>query len=394
MDHFFLQPSSAYKWVHCSFNPSLEAAVPDEHDTEENRAGTAAHELGEAMIRSYIRAGVDFPKCEGFASNGVLITEEIYESAKVYADYVRGIMQDTGIFTEDLIIIEKKFHIPEIHQLNGGTPDIIIYDRNNGVIYLIDFKHGHRSILAYENWQVLNYAKGVLAYLGLNGHQDQHIRFEFRIIMPRCYDGNGPIREWSVQASELRGYFNQLENAAYAATSGDLVANPGPYCRDCKGRLLCDGLRNAGAALADFAVAAATHELDAEALGFELDWLEKAIKIMEARKDALESETIRRTLKGEAVAGWGTERSQARLAWLNEHSVVIDAGKSLGVDLVKKVEPHTPTEALALVKRIDKANGNENLTKAIKALSHRPNGAVKLKRDTETLAHRVFHKSN
>jgi hypothetical protein len=272
--------------------------------------------------------------------------------------------------------------------LNAGTPDVVIYDRKNGVIYLIDFKHGHRAVYAYENWQLIDYANGVLEAFGMaDGIKDQHVRFEFRIIMPRCYDGAGPVRSWSVQASDLRGYFNQLQLAAEAATSGQPVATPGAYCRDCDGRIRCDALRDAGAALADFAQSSRTHELDGAALGFELDWLGKASSLIKARLDALQAEAKTRALKGEVVAGWSVENTVGALAWSVDKAIVVDTGNTLGFDFMKEVVPYTPTQALKAVK------GDENATAAIKALSRRPNTGAKLKRDEDTLAHRVFFKN-
>jgi len=392
MGHYFLAPSSADKWVFCSFNPSLEASMPDDDDTQESREGTAAHEVGTNIIYAYLN-NTEQPTPGGFASNGVLITNEIYESAKVYGDYVRDIVNEADLNIADVVLIERSFHMPEIHDLNGGTPDVIIYDMRNGVIYVIDFKHGHRAVSAVENWQLINYSRAALTHFGIGSHNDASMRFEFRIIIPRCYDGQGPIREWSVPVRDMRAFYNRLENAAYAATSGNPQAVPGKYCRDCRGRLNCDTLRDAGAALADFAAKGSTHNLDAQALGFELNWLGQAQDIIKARYDILYTEAVTRTKKGEAVAGYSHDKSNARLAWSLDPAIVVDTGKTLGLDLLKKVEPHTPTEALAIAKKVDKENGNENATTALKALTFRPPGSSKLKRDEDTLAHRVFNKN-
>ena len=389
MGHKFLPPSGAYKWVRCAFNPSLEAAAPDDEDTLENREGTAAHEVGEDMIRAHLRAGIGAKlKVGDFASNGTLISQEIYDSAKVYADAAAAEFRIAGLFTEEWVLIEHYFDAPEIHALNGGTPDLVFFNKDKGELWIWDFKHGHRSVEAFENWQLINYASPALKHFGIDGKIDQNVKVKFRIVMPRCFDGLGAVRSWDVRASDLRGYFNQLEAAAFRATSGDAQATPGPYCRDCAGRLTCNALRDAVAGIADYSAKGSTHELDALALGLELEFLERASKTLEGRLDTLRAEAAARISKGETVSGWGLESSSARLAWLCDDATAIATASALGVDIGKPQEAKTPTQSLDIVK------GDANATAAIKALSKRPKGSAKLVREEKTIAARVFSKSN
>jgi hypothetical protein len=389
MGHKFLPPSGAYKWVKCAFNPSLEAAAPDDDDTLESREGTAAHEVGEDMIRAHLRGGVGAKlKAGEFASNGVLISQEIYESAKVYADAVGHELKLAGVFSEEWVLIEHFFDAPEIHDLNGGTPDLVFFNAKTGELWIWDYKHGHRSVEAFENWQLINYASPALKHFGINGATDQNITVKFRIVMPRCFDGLGAVREWDVKASDLRGYFNQLRDAAIRATSGDVQATPSVNCRDCSGRLQCDAYRDLGGHIADYAARGATHELDGVALGLELEWLERASKTLGGRLEALKAETATRISKGETVNGWGLQNGSARLAWLCDDETVIGTGAALGVDIAAPIAAKTPTQALEIVK------GDADATAAIKALSKRPKGSAKLVREEKTLAARVFSNSN
>ena len=385
MGHKFLAPSSAYKWVTCSFNPSLEASIPDDPDSPEARQGSAAHEVAEDMIRAHLRAGIGAKLKPGdFASNGELITQEIYDSAKVYADAAGAEFRIAGLGTEKLVLIEHFFDCPEVHELNGGTPDLVFYNENKGELWVWDFKHGHRSVEAWENWQLINYAKPALKHFGIDGHKDQHTRVKFRIVMPRCYDGQGAVRSWDVMASDLRPYFNKLEAAASAATSGEFQAVPGPHCGDCKGALVCDAFRDYGAKFVDYSQSPRTHELDSVALGLEIMWLERGLKVLTDRKDTLDAEAKARLAKGEGVNGWALENKEGSLKWVVDDATAIETAKALSVDIAKPMQALTPTQSL------EEAKGNPGAVEAIKALAKRPKGAAKLVRAEKSLAHRVF----
>src|SRR5205085_9695018 len=102
--------------------------------------------------------------------------------------------------------VEGLIEISILHDLNWGTPDAWVYSPRSLTLDVFDFKFGHGFVSEFENWQLIGYAAGFLESLGIDGHADQALRVNLHVVQPRAYHRAGPVRTWSVLASDLRPY--------------------------------------------------------------------------------------------------------------------------------------------------------------------------------------------
>lgn len=350
-DHSIIPPSSAARRVQCNGSATMELMHPDTGDNEAAMEGTASHELAERMIRSLARGRVDFPKPEetigSQASNGVVLQADSYDGALMYAEDVHTVMQSTGVFGGENLAIEERIAMPMIHPESWGTPDCWIFSQATGTLYVWDYKFGHRVVEAVENWQLIEYAAGILGKLiGNNGIADQMIEVEFIIVQPRAYHRNGPIRRWRVKASDLRGYFNTLEAIEAAALGPNPSTRAGLQCRDCKARHDCETLQQASMSTLDYIGLPTPTPLSPEALAVELRMLREGEKLIKARLTGLEAEAESIIRQGGTVPGYAVEQGRGRQRWTVSAAEVFQLGDMLGVDLRKPQEPVTPNQAI------------------------------------------------
>lgn len=277
--------------------------------------------------------------------------------------------------------VEEPVRIPSVHGENWGTPDAWYYDTSKGTLFIWDMKFGHGFVDCFENWQILDYAAGILDSLGIDGAADQHIRVKMTIVQPRSYHRDGPVRSWSVMASDLRPYFNKLRAAAEAATSMAPVATVDPVraCKHCPGRHACEAFQRAAYTGFDVAMASAPLELSPHALGLELRMIQHYVKVLTARATGLEEQALATIRRGQIVPFFGVEQSAGREAWTRPVEEVIALGDMMGVALAK---PGAITPKQAIKAGLP--------AEVVAQYSETPRGAIKLVPDNGTAARKIF----
>lgn len=338
-EHAFLAPSSAYIWVHCAAHPGLAAQYP-ELETDAAREGTAVHELAYILIDMF-RANPNTvePSFIGTSmSNGVEITAEMEESARLYVEDAMATLRAANVYGGEHLALERRLDIPSVHMLNDGTPDLWMYDKNKHELFVWDFKYGHRWVDAWQNWQLLNYAIGVLDHLGMNGGVlgDQTLCVHLRVVQPRAYGYGGPIRTWSIWGHELRGYANQLHDAAERALLPDPPAQTGPHCQFCPARGHCSKALEAGLTLFEAAGTPAVLDPTPQALGFQLSLVRRAIKALEALDTAYATQVEQLLAAGKLVPGWGMGTSVGHNYWTAPFEEIKALGELFGVSLAEQ----------------------------------------------------------
>lgn len=386
MSHSIIAPSSAGIWGKpdgCTGYVLMAQLYPELEESEGAREGTAAHEPAADMVLANACGGQNFPKFEDVvgstASNNVVFTEEMYEGAKLYADDIKSVMQSTGVFGGEGFGVERKVLARRIHELSYGTVDAFLYDRAGAALYVWDYKFGFEQVEAFENWQTINYAAGILDELGIDGYQDQNLTVHIRIVQPRAFHRDGPIREWAVKASDLRAYFNTLSSNAEEALGPNAVTRTGSHCKNCPARHACPAALKAGARLFEVAGRPVPAELSPEALSVQFSIIQRASKQLEYLESGFEEQVKALVKSGQNVPGYRVEQGYGRETWNQPIEQVLQMGEMMGHDLQKK-EAITPKQAVNL--GIDEA--------VIKAYSHRPHSGLKLVKDNGNKAKQVF----
>src|SRR5579863_10074613 len=163
-----LSPSHAPRRMACPGSYKLESQVPKD-SSDYAQEGILAHKIAADILR--------YGEYTLSDNTG---TEEMFEGAKLYEGFVRSTI------TEYPIHIEELLDISSIHPDCRGTPDAW-GRRNLFELHVFDYKFGHSFVEVYENWQLIEYAAGILQKLGIDGIKDQNTFVNMHIIQPRSF---------------------------------------------------------------------------------------------------------------------------------------------------------------------------------------------------------------
>jgi Protein of unknown function (DUF2800) len=371
-DHSIIPPSSGARRRQCSGSTMAEAKYPQTEESPEAKEGTAAHWAASEML-------MDRPIDVGLiAPNGQYLTQEMIEGAELYyGDVVRTLAPYGLVPSQGLV--EQRLAIPRVHVKSWGTPDYRIWPTRTR-LFLYDYKFGFRHVDVFENEQLIEYVAGCLDEMGVDGLQDQHITVTVKIVQPRSPHRDGPIREWTFVASDIRGLINIQSTAAHEALGPSPTFRTGPECRDCAARHACDALQRVAATGCDQANKTQPFDLPVNAMALEYRTLVQYQERMRARISGLEEQLLAHGRRGAAIPGLKIEHGSGRERWTVPDDQVIAIGRALGVDIAKKPEALTPKQAVAA-----------GLTPAVlPGLVNTPRGEAKLVEDDGTLARRIF----
>lgn len=363
IDHARLAPSSAARLVACTGSRKMVELFPQEESGIDAIEGEAAHWAGAELLQG---RAVDTGQV---AANGVTLTDEMVEAAELYAEHI--------IARGPVGAVETTVKSAALHPDNYGTPDHFALQPMH--LFVDDFKFGHGYVEVFENWQLMNYVALILQEMGINGMTDQMLQVTMTIVQPRNYHRDGPIRTWSVKASELRGHFNILRNKFEEAMREDAPVTAGAHCEHCPARHVCEAAAASGYNAVTHAYRSIPLVMSPAAMALELRTLRRARKVLEARITGLEEQVLSTIVRGTDVPWFSIQHGQGRTKWTTPASEVIALGQMLGVD-VSKPDVLTPKQAIA------KGLPEE----VVKAYSHAPRGAAELVEDDGRTAAKVF----
>lgn len=354
--HAFFPPSSAADDLACPLHATMRALYPQE-ETQDSREGTAAHwAAAEIHSGKVLDVGV-------IAPNGVMLTEEILESAQAFADSLEG----HGWSVEE--------PVGDRSSLSWGTPDAKRISPR--LLEVKDLKHGFLPVDAYLWWQGIDYARLYLKQLDIVDRPDEMV-VEFEIIQPRVWRGR-QRNIWRTTLKELKPLFAQIEAGHEAALQPNPEARTGPQCDYCPGRHACPTLQESALRIAHHRGESPPMEMSDQALGRECITLRRSIKLMQARLTGLEADGESRLRRGRAVSFHVLAPAETREKWMYEDAQLIQMGDELGVNL-RKPTAITPNQAR-------KAGLDPSI---VEALAHRPAGAMKMVEDDGRAAAKVF----
>lgn len=382
-DHALLAPSSAPIWGFCSGSVAAQQGALD-IPTAEKENGTAAHWVLEQCL---IQVQGGFWDVSAFSwvgkvsENGVVVDAEMCECVQTAVDDIVDICRQNG--GEFKMLVEFRVHMPTIDaEHNWGTFDCCIYFPSLRHVYVWDYKHGHRENRAAGNLQLVDYSEGIRLHFDLD---DQRTFLTLRIVQPNCYTSNGAVDSWEGRLSDIRPLINQLRDKAYEAFNKPMFS-PGKHCRDCTAVGTCSAARRAVHSWGDYANS--PYELDkmnGHDLAVELRIIEDGIAVAKARASAITDELTHRIQKGEGDSGKTLETSTGRMKFTCPPAVAIQFAKNLNVDIAVEATL-TPTQAVAKCPR----DLRDNFKTALKSITERPNGSLKLIDAEDCLTVRAF----
>jgi hypothetical protein len=382
--HAFLAPSAAARWVACPGSALMEWRYPEAGDKEAAEDGTAAHWVFQQLWDGWAAEVL----LQDRAPNGRAITLEMCDAAQVLVDDVNAVLREHGL-SKTAVVIEQRVAIPRVHpSANWGTPDVrlwVVWPDGRAVLFVWDFKYGHKVVDAFENWQLIDYAAGILDEARPWGLSDENIRVVLRVVQPRSYHRDGPVREWRTTAVGLRDYIFRLSMSADEAMQAQPECRPQPSaCENCTARHACEALQRATYRGMDLAAQAQASDLTPAALGLELRYLTDAADLMKARLTGLMAQAEGLRAQGVPLPHWRAEPTAAREKWTVSDREAIVAGSLLGLDLAKPPEAVTPTQARQLAQRqgVDAS--------LLGVYSARASGGLKLVPDDGSEARKVF----
>lgn len=366
-DHATLAPSKAQRWAgQCSGSVALEAQFVNAEKSQEQLDGDAAHWVAATVLRAHRDGVIESARVSvgNTTPNGVVIDDEMLEAVEVFvADVLRVVGHDVKRLN-----IEDRVTATQIHPDNWGTPDVWYLDETGTKLFVWDLKYGHRFVDAFENWQLIDYAAGVLENSIFEGCEPSFLHIVLSIVQPRNFHQLGPIRRWATTAAKLVPYFAQLSQSAATALSPAAATVVGPECRDCSARHACMALQAAGDNAMDIASGTVVLELGPTAIGVELRMLRRAATLLQSRITGLEAQALAMLRAGQAVPFFKIEQGQGRETWTKDAAEVFALGDALDIDLRKAITPITPAQAR-------KAGLDADI---VKAYAERPKGALQI----------------
>ena len=361
-EHALIAPSSIARVVQCPGSVTLSRPFLPEPATEESLEGDAAD-----YVTQVLRGGGVVTE-DDLAPNEVPITEEMIEGAQLWNEALgaaAGFQQ-------------RRVNIKRVHPTEcWGTPDFYRWD-DPGMLFVADYKFGHRYVEVFENWQLMAYAAGILEEAK---RSDLDVKIRFLIVQPRWFGGNDKVREWTVDASDIRAFVNRMNMAAEEALGDDPYTTTGPECEFCPARHACKTLQKRVGALIDLAGKPEVSLHEPASLGQELRMLDAALARMEARRTGLAAQALALSQQGRSIPHYKTEPSMGREQWTAPPEEIITIAEMMGIDVRKKQEVITPAQARKL-------GFDESVSSMYVA---RKAGALKLVPDNTTKARRIFN---
>lgn len=322
--HSKVGASSAERWMNCEGSVALIDMLGEDEYSDEpeyRRAGTEAHEVAAECLRT----GADAWEYVGSRET---FDVEASAAVQVYLDIVRNL--EPGA-----VLVEEHLSDPS-HPMAFGTADHILFRCTECDV--TDYKHGVGVAVDVEhNVQLMYYAYLVLL-------RTPHVElFRLRIVQPRGFHRDGPVREWTISAADLRKW---AEDELYPKMDAALIGTeltPGTHCRFCPAKLRCGALGNLAKAAAEGAQAADNGKMADDTLFRELALKPAVLSYLKA----LEDEAYRRLVDGADGAGIvKLVNKKADRQWKPEAMTVLDSrfGKTAYTD----PKPKSPAQIDAL----------------------------------------------
>lgn len=339
----------------------MEAMFPEREDDPRAIEGTLAHAVMAAVVM-----GTPMPEHA---------TDEMLDGADMMADDVRA----QRALSPQVHTLHSEQHIkcPSIHSECHGTPDLSLLNLSLMRLTVWDYKFGHVYVSAYENWQLITYVAGLCENYGTA--TTDNLMVDMRVVQPRNYHPDGPVRSWLVPFKDLTPYFAKLRAQGALALLPDPACRVGSHCENCKARHACPTLQGGSYMGVELAGQAIPFDLEPRAKGRELARLTTAADMLKARISGLEADVLYLAKTGTNVPGWMAKQGTGREKWARPVEEIVALGDMMGVSVAK---PGAMTPKQAIAAGLDAA--------VVRQYTETPPGEIKLVRDDGSKSRATF----
>lgn len=369
-DHAELSPSGADRWLTCTSSVEFTAKYPEQKTSSFAQEGTEAHDLLERAVKAKTRPSELEPE-----HHACLDVDQCYDLVAKYLDDPNYV-----------VLSEVKVTLSDDC---WGTADLIVI--GNGVLGVIDYKHGKGVVVDVPSIQLNIYAIGALKSLGWMA-PEPITTVVTTICQPRASHPDGPVRSSDYSLQDMKDYEAIYTKLIGCIERGETEFRPSEKaCRWCAGKGDCEAQAEMALEIArsHFTPLGDVETPTVQDVGtLSVDQkaeILSATSFIKAFLDAVASNVQNKLMAGEAVPGlkvvagrsnrtWGTKDDKGKITKLDADAVM---EKLMDVCKLKKADI-TTAKLLgipAIEKLIDvkKRNGQKKL-EALKALIVKPEG--------------------
>lgn len=305
--HSLFGASSLYRWSKCPASVRMCKDLPNE-SSEYAKEGTMAHEIAAALLQNQ-----PMPK----ELLGKQLPEDMMPAVNEYVELIKKEWEedkDEG----DMLLIEHRFHLKQIHPDAFGTGDAVMYKHKKRLLKIFDYKHGAGYVVSVRNNSQLRYY-GLGALLSLP--QLKPTSVESIIVQPRANHSEGAIRRETYPVMELLDFAGDLSNFIKATQDPNAPLVSGEHCRFCVAKPHCPALQKQALEVAaqEFNPERAleTGIYDAAKLGRLLSTFEQ----VEAYIASVREFAFRELERGKHITGYKLVAKRAQRKWTDVAAV-------------------------------------------------------------------------
>lgn len=358
-----LRPSQAHRWTKCAMFPSAAEKYPEPPEGDEAREGTCAAWLAQLCLTGDAHSPFDLVGRSH--KNGVMVTEEMAANVLGYVTMVR---KRGGTTTAE------EFVTLSTHPDISGTLDGSATRTASPTLYIDDYKNGRGIVEVRNNPQPIIYAAGKIRQY----EPGTFNLVQLGIYQPRAFHPHGIYRKWVMSVAELEQRADDIITAGLKCYDTNPVATPGEWCTHCPVAPRCAALAATGYQVAALITDDRHRDMTVLEMSHELDFLEFAESVIEARRKAVVAEAEARS-RLENIPGWRMKSSRGNRVLTVDPSWVTFL---TGIDATVS-KAATPAELLR--RGIDGT--------LVDAVSDRPQLKMKLSRVTEDDIEAAFNGS-
>lgn len=324
-----LPASKAHIWAvpnGCRGWSKIVAPYRNQGDTPHaTRQGLVSHRVAHEILDT----GKEPQDFLGEEIDGIVVDQDMIDSVLVYVASLH-----------DHVSRADKFRL-EDRVADGCVVDAWAYYEETQTLHVWDFKDGWGVVEADDNYQLAIYAKEIRTRWNLRVSN-----WELTIVQPRPWHPWGPCRRWKPTVEELSAIHVNVETARVECEDPAAPVRSGSHCVKCEARHVCMAAHMASMNAIDVTASPTPAEMTGEEIGYEFELLNRAAEAIELRRTGLETQIMGMMDRGETVTGWQRQEKMSSLKWTGDYTERVQMADLVGVDIRKKPETITPTQAL------------------------------------------------